>query len=753
MPYNGKHKWTDKRTGESLHWADSALFENEGTVENIWMLGFKEEEGEQDSHFLILKGSPSQYYPPVDSVLDWMEYVFNEDTNQSSQVLIDCDETVRPTVSPTFAPSEPLCTELFVYTCCDPVYSGLDGIYKAMAHRGGKDMFYNSINGYSIYYTDAGGDSYWSIRSEDSDLIWIENVEYNGAYPPWDSNWDLENHILTDLNVHAVINCSISFSPSTFPTSQPSNAPTTSEPTLLPSPMPSAEPIYEPTLLPTEVPTETCVAFEVTDQDGEITKYDGTYSRLPDTKNGKTQWMNYQTGADAYWIDRGIWANTWVIRATDGDYLMIYDDELTSLHPPLSGEWSSLGNGLLHGDKYQNLTLVCGAQPPAPVPTTAPTFAPTCEGNAIFIEDPCSDNTTAGAYGGFYNAENVQDGKNVYVRVDGEYQVSYISSNLYAGQWIIQQHEAEGCSEFFVVEGYESDEIPPETGLWNSYGCVCSSTSPKYSCNFRISCMHTGAPIPTENPTSIPTPLPVDTHSPTSTPSRQPTYQPTEIPTENPTTTPTQTPSSHPTSENPTQSPIPYDCTTLDLQPCTNITNRLVTFYDRPENQLQVNSNYYETKLYTEQKGYTFTAAKDMVMYEAGMAFVNLASYQSITVRVFDSSETLLYDSDYSISGQGATETTGSPRGDYYTFRNMNVQLYEDEEYTLVFVVHCPATKTSRAEYPLCAPHFEVYSIDDVGTEIVNVYAYGEDYKVPTESDLYAPLIRICYSDDLLPLR
>jgi len=140
-----------------------------------------------------------------------------------------------------------------------------------------------------------------------------------------------------------------------------------------------------------------------------------------------------------------------------------------------------------------------------------------------------------------------------------------------------------------------------------------------------------------------------------------------------------------------------------------------------------------------------------MVMYEAGMAFVNLASYQSIVVRVFDSSSALLFESDYSIQGKGATETTGSPRGDYYTFRNMNVQLYEDREYTVIFVVHCPATKSSKAQYPLCAPHHEVYSIDNFATGTVNVYAYGEDYLLPTETDLYAPFIRICYYDGTLP--
>lgn len=162
---------------------------------------------------------------------------------------------------------------------------------------------------------------------------------------------------------------------------------------------------------------------------------------------------------------------------------------------------------------------------------------------------------------------------------------------------------------------------------------------------------------------------------------------------------------------------------------------------------MQVNSNYYETKLYTEQKGYTFTAEKDMIMYEAGMAFVNLASYQSVTVRVFDSSASMLYESDYSISGKGETHTVGTPRGDYYTFKNMNVQLYDGQEYTIVFVIHCPATKTSRAEYPLCAPHYELFEIGDFGTGVSNVYAYGEDYILPSESDFYAPFIRICYGE------
>merc|ERR550517_1522693 len=105
-------------------------------------------------------------------------------------------------------------------------------------------------------------------------------------------------------------------------------------------------------------------------------------------------------------------------------------------------------------------------------------------------------------------------------------------------------------------------------------------------------------------------------------------------------------------------SPVPYECTPIDLQPCINITDRIITFYERTENQLQMTSNYYETKLYTEQKGYSFVAGKDMVMYEAGMAFTDMGSYQSITVRVFDSAGTLMYDSQ-SLSGRGETNSFG----------------------------------------------------------------------------------------------
>jgi len=745
LSYNDKHKWTDVSTGETLHWADTAMFEHEGSVNNIWMLGFEAEEGEKDSHFLIYEHTADEIYPPLHNVEQWKEYTFNEYTNQISEVLINCEETVLPTLSPTESPSSPFCIELFVKTCCDPVYADIDGSYQASSHRGGKDMYTNADNGYSIYYTEDSNGDYWSIRSENEELIWVESSEHNYEYPPWDTYWDLQNHPLDDLKVMVMINCSDSFSPSSFPTNVPTKTPTIQPSSLEPSPMPTFDPTSHPTDTPTIPPTEACIALEIFEQTGTETKYDGTYARLPEIKNGKTEWVNYVTGADVYWIDRGIWANTWIIRASDYGYAMVRDDA-DSLHPPVNEEWSALGNGLLQGDEYLQFHIVCTTQPPAPAPTSFPSLAPTCEGNAIHIEDPCDANITDGIYAGYYNYEYTHDGKNVYVRVDGEYEVLYIADGLFADLWMIRKHDGETCDEYWVVDGYADDEMPPANAFWDSYGCACNNVDYRYRCNFRITCMQTKAPIPTENPTSKPTDAPVDTPSPSVAPSFDPTPNPTSRPTNSPTKDPTDTPTNAPTTQEPTLSPVPYDCTTIDLQPCINITDRVITFYERPDNQFQMTSNYYETKLYTEQKGYSFIAEKDMVMYEAGMAFTNLASYQSITVRVFHSS-VLIYESDYSVAGEGETESVGVPRGDYYTFRNMNIELTASEEYTVVFVIYCPATMTSVATYPLCAPHYEVYSISDFGSSATNIYAYGDDYELPRESDLYAPFIRICYSD------
>jgi len=522
----------------------------------------------------------------------------------------------------------------------------------------------------------------------------------------------------------------------------PTPTPTDKGTSLSPTPMPTAVPVRSPTLAPTQVPTAECTAISLIGSDVEVFKYDGTYARQDETKNGKAYWVNYETGGDLQWIDRGIWKNTWMVRASDGEYLLLHDAQSGSTHPPLEAEWLFPGREFIkHGQMFHELVISCTTQPPGSPPTVSPTSSPTCVGNAIYVEDPCDKNITGGEYGGYYNYKYTKNGRNVYVSIDGENEILYISNGLYADNWMIRSLESDSCDEFWVVGGYSDLVLPPEDVFWEAYACGCISREYKYKCNFRIRCMHTMAPIPTEHPTYFPTAVATD--DPTSSPTSHPTSVPTTTPTTDPTSTPTQTPTSQPTTASPTQSPL--ECTQLDLQPCENANTQAVLFTDREKNQDQITSNYYETMLYTEQKGYSFVAVEDMVLHEAGMAFINLATYQTISIRLFESSS-LIYESDYSLSGNGMTGTSGSPRGDYYKFQNMSVQLSANQAYTVVFVIHCPATKTSRAEYPLCAPNLEHYSIGGFATDTVNVYAYGEDYNMPTTSDFYAPFVRVCYS-------
>jgi len=228
------------------------------------------------------------------------------------------------------------------------------------------------------------------------------------------------------------------------------------------------------------------MALYIEDLDGETLKFNGEYSRLTSEKNGKAQWLNYNTGNDVYWVDRGVWANTWIVRAADGDYLMFHEDQPGALHPPLSAEWASLGDDIIHGQKYQDLIIHCTTQPPAPTPTISPTLAPTCVGNSIHIEDACNSE-----YSGYYNNEYMHDDKNAYVRVDGKYEVIFIGEDIFAGKWMIRPYDADSCEEFFLIDGDNDQHIPPENAFWESYACGCTNAQVKSECNFRVTCMHT----------------------------------------------------------------------------------------------------------------------------------------------------------------------------------------------------------------------------------------------------------------------
>jgi len=774
--YNGKNVWRDPVTGESVYYADRIIFRgNEPPEDNIWLIGYNRYYEGTDSHFLVYDGAdPNMPYPHLGQrhlppvIKTWKDYEFNQYANKTSDVEIKCEFTDYPTPNPTPAPTDSptkFCVEIFLWTCCDPVYTYLDGVYYAYSHKDGKDMWFNSRNGYYIYYNagedGAAGDS-WSLKK------WRQTgspyaktfVTTNGPYPPFEKTyWTLENFenedgsvtidLDTTIRVPIKMNCSDTFSPTSTPTMAPTSIPTT----LMPSPVPTGTPSYlptpEPTSIPTHAPSEPCEALCIEGKPHTNTpsKFDGTYNQNG-MKNGKQQWRKVDptdrtnTG-DVYWIDRGVWAQTWIIRDEDGDYVMIYDENPASIHPPLDEEWGLMGGNLLHGEEYAHMLVVCCPNTDPPAPTPEPTAMPTCEGNAIYVEDNWC-NVTNGALSGYYNYDRHHDDKHVYVKVDNGHEVIWSKDDLYADHWMIRPYDTDVCENYWVVHAPGTLLIPPEDAFWQAYGCACGEIKKRHECRFKVRCIHTKAPIPSPDPTPNPSPLPTPqpTGSPLTTP--DPTRGPSPTPTSNPTTPPTPEPTDVPTTASPTQSPVPYDCIEIDMEPCTNWTEK--TYPQRDVDKDKNNLKHWETKLYSEQKGYEFVATHDYALHEAGMAFINLASFHSIHVRVFETdSGDLLFNSTYQY-GHGMTKTVGTPRGDYYTFRNMNVQLYEGVKYSIVFVVVCPHTQTMTAEYPLCAPSWETYTIRGFATDVRNVYQYTEVMQVPTDSDLYAPRIRVCYT-------
>merc|ERR1719464_1207601 len=169
---------------------------------------------------------------------------------------------------------------------------------------------------------------------------------------------------------------------------------------------------------------------------------------------------------------------------------------------------------------------------------------------------------------------------------------------------MIRPYNTEVCENYWVTHAPGTDLVPPEDAFWQAYGCACGEIKKKYECRFKIRCIHTEAP----------------TASPFST---QPTKSPSRNPTPKPTALPSSAPTNMPTTPSPTLSPVPYDCVEIDMEPCTNVT--MITYPDRPTNQDQNNLKYWETKLYSEQKGYEFVAMDHYALREAGMAFINLA--------------------------------------------------------------------------------------------------------------------------------
>merc|ERR1719357_937451 len=65
---------------------------------------------------------------------------------------------------------------------------------------------------------------------------------------------------------------------------------------------------------------------------------------------------------------------------------------------------------------------------------------------------------------------------------------------FFSNLWMIRSHDGGNCEEFWVVDGYGDQAIPPADAFWDSYTCACNNIDYQYRCNFRISCLHTKTP-------------------------------------------------------------------------------------------------------------------------------------------------------------------------------------------------------------------------------------------------------------------
>merc|ERR1719495_1281794 len=103
----------------------------------------------------------------------------------------------------------------------------------------------------------------------------------------------------------------------------------------------------------------------------------------------------------------------------------------------------------------------------------------------------------------------------------------------------------------------------------------------------------------------------------------------------------------------------------------------------------------------------------------------------TVHMRLFGPDGQLMYRSPEK-SGRGETDEVGAPRGDYYNFKNIAQNMLGGERYTVVFVVKCPHTESTRARIPIFSPVLDNYAIDDFGNEIYNVYQYSAKHHALT---------------------
>merc|ERR1719204_555145 len=351
--------------------------------------------------------------------------------------------------------------------------------------------------------------------------------------------------------------------PSVIPSPSPTKLPTTSLPTLQPSLMPSPaasklpttstpepteHPTYAPTNYPTTYPTLMCECILISTDGDEISEL---FMKIEE-RNGRFQWEDGNTGWTLFWVEDGIFGQTWIIQGDGHETYWAIDGVPGNGIPPRNGEWQKFTTSgyNLAADEYLNITTECKicvdtltpTPEPTDIPTRSPTSSPTCQEDFIKLIGCCGED-----FEGIYERqEDMKNGKYHYFSRNG-YSVYYVHDGMFANHWVCQSPDND---YFYLLEFSEFGDEPviDITDVWKVYrGASFSYTS---EVNITISCTYTLEP--TRSPTLLPSKMP--TKSPTRSPSSSPTIFPTETPSQQPSVIPTPSPNPAP-SVVPTPSP------------------------------------------------------------------------------------------------------------------------------------------------------------------------------------------------------
>merc|ERR1719285_324029 len=431
---NGRAWFTNGNTGFDLYYVPAAVM-----IDNAWVL-----EGSSNDKMSVYdvelgtwtKHGRSDDVPPYGTFL-WKEFSAPPNPSSFDEIylsfvpLLNCVPTQGPTEAPTNIPttstpapttpypttvpsvspsdfpntsptgtptSDPtkVCRVLVVVT---PEEEGDTSVFAGSylmqsTFKNGKFQWYNSNNGYRIFFVDDEWfPSSWVFKGDDGmDEIAVFDEGTDGhpntvADSDGGEYYNLfywgRNLRMREKNVLVQIFCIDSLPPTKIPTPGPSSLPSarpTSIPSALPSlyPSPAPSPTLRPTLptayptitpseSPTSFPTEVCPCIFVESTD--VAELEGMY-QLED----EDVWVNYDNSADIHKSYDIRFMESWLITA-NGHYAATKDTSGRWGYPPPTGTnvWTVYERGFISGGLEKELNLVCTTCLPTPAPTRLPT--------------------------------------------------------------------------------------------------------------------------------------------------------------------------------------------------------------------------------------------------------------------------------------------------------------------------------------------------------------------------------------------